>query len=99
MAALLCRHDTAGPSSDSEGTLSTTARRRGFAETATPAGGDAVERPREAAIVRPLHALVAQLDRASDFESEGGEFESLGAGQAHRLTRVGEERHLILPPA
>ncbi len=26
-----------------------------------------------------LHALVAQLDRASDFESEGREFESLRA--------------------
>ena len=27
------------------------------------------------------HALVAQLDRASDFESEGREFESLRARQ------------------
>ena len=30
-----------------------------------------------------LHALVAQLDRASDFESEGREFESLRARQDH----------------
>jgi hypothetical protein len=39
--------------------------------------------------VRPLRALVAQLDRASDFESEGREFESLRArhlGIEHCLT-------------
>ena len=42
----------------------------------------AVERNREAAIVQPSRAaLVAQLDRASDFESEGREFESLRARQ------------------
>ena len=41
-----------------------------------------VERNREAAIVQPPRAaLVAQLDRASDFESEGREFESLRARQ------------------
>jgi hypothetical protein len=39
-----------------------------------------VEWNREAAIVRAC-ALVAQLDRASDFESEGREFESLRARQ------------------
>src|SRR5262249_56247956 len=33
------------------------------------------------AIILALHALVAQLDRASDFESEGREFESLRARQ------------------
>ena len=32
---------------------------------------------------RVRHALVAQLDRASDFESEGREFESLRARQNH----------------
>jgi hypothetical protein len=35
-------------------------------------------------VANPLektHALVAQLDRASDFESEGREFESLRARQ------------------
>src|ERR1700734_805442 len=39
-----------------------------------------VELRGQAAIV-PLDALVAQLDRASDFESEGREFESLRARQ------------------
>ena len=32
-------------------------------------------------VIDPTHALVAQLDRASDFESEGREFESLRARQ------------------
>ena len=41
---------------------------------------------RELAIVRaPAFALVAQLDRASDFESEGREFESLRARQHSRF--------------
>src|SRR5678809_100817 len=31
------------------------------------------------------HAPVAQLDRASDFESEGREFESLRARQQHQI--------------
>jgi len=38
-------------------------------------------------VANPLektHALVAQLDRASDFESEGREFESLRARQQIR---------------
>ena len=34
---------------------------------------------RRAIIFALAHALVAQLDRASDFESEGREFESLRA--------------------
>src|ERR1700723_629734 len=42
-----------------------------------------VELRAQAAIV-PLDALVAQLDRASDFESEGREFESLRARQIHQ---------------
>src|SRR4051812_37395495 len=33
------------------------------------------------------HALVAQLDRASDFESEGREFESLRARQNSQLQK------------
>ena len=32
-------------------------------------------------IIDPMQALVAQLDRASDFDSEGREFESLRARQ------------------
>jgi hypothetical protein len=41
---------------------------------------------REVAIVRARFgfALVAQLDRASDFESEGREFESLRARHENR---------------
>ena len=96
MAALLCRNDTMGtgfsrakrnyrPSRSGEGLHG---RRRSR-------GGDAVERVREAVIVRPLQALVAQLDRASDFESEGREFESLRARQAYRCAvlrrRAGDE--------
>ncbi len=38
---------------------------------------------RPSLVIEPTHALVAQLDRASDFESEGREFESLRARQAH----------------
>jgi hypothetical protein len=34
---------------------------------------------RPSLVIEPTHALVAQLDRASDFESEGREFESLRA--------------------
>ena len=34
---------------------------------------------RPSLIIDPTHALVAQLDRASDFDSEGREFESLRA--------------------
>jgi hypothetical protein len=34
---------------------------------------------RPSLVIEPSHALVAQLDRASDFESEGREFESLRA--------------------
>jgi hypothetical protein len=62
----------------------------GFVLTAWPAGyqkrewrhvwAPHVERNSQAAIV-PAAALVAQLDRASDFESEGREFESLRARQ------------------
>jgi multidrug efflux pump subunit AcrA (membrane-fusion protein) len=36
---------------------------------------------RPSLVIEPTHALVAQLDRASDFESEGREFESLRARQ------------------
>ena len=36
---------------------------------------------RPSLVIDPTHALVAQLDRASDFESEGREFESLRARQ------------------
>jgi hypothetical protein len=36
---------------------------------------------RPSLVIEPRHALVAQLDRASDFESEGREFESLRARQ------------------
>jgi hypothetical protein len=43
-------------------------------------GGTSVEWDGQAVIVRAA-ALVAQLDRASDFESEGREFESLRARQ------------------
>jgi hypothetical protein len=53
-----------------------------------------VERDDQAAIV-PCAALVAQLDRASDFESEGREFESLRARQNLRmfnLSRVMKSR-------
>src|ERR1700722_9325760 len=45
-----------------------------------------VELRGQAAIV-PLDALVAQLDRASDFESEGREFESLRARQRLQVLR------------
>ena len=44
-----------------------------------------VEWKQEAVIVRGPYALVAQLDRASDFESEGREFESLRARQSPLL--------------
>src|SRR5258705_7853535 len=36
---------------------------------------------RPSLVIEPTHALVARLDRASDFESEGREFESLRARQ------------------
>jgi hypothetical protein len=81
MAALLCRHDRMGTWIAASRNLSMTARRR---TEAAAADGYAVERLQEAAIVRPLRALVAQLDRASDFESEGREFESLRARQPYR---------------
>ena len=40
---------------------------------------------RPSLVIDPTHALVAQLDRASDFESEGREFESLRARQAKSM--------------
>src|SRR5258705_7396867 len=40
---------------------------------------------RPSLVIEPTHALVAQLDRASDFESEGREFESLRARQAKSM--------------
>ena len=46
-----------------------------------------VERNSQDAIV-PAAALVAQLDRASDFESEGREFESLRARQKLRNSKA-----------
>jgi|ERR1700728_89431 hypothetical protein len=42
-------------------------------------------------------ALVAQLDRASDFESEGREFESLRARQPHLSPRFTRDRLNIRP--
>src|ERR1700730_1772146 len=39
---------------------------------------------RTSLVIEPTHALVAQLDRASDFESEGREFESLRARHIHK---------------
>jgi hypothetical protein len=67
----------------------------GLVENAAAAGR--VERNREAAIVRAC-ALVAQLDRASDFESEGREFESLRARQiattVQAFVMVAATRHM-----
>jgi hypothetical protein len=46
-------------------------------------------------VLEPTHALVAQLDRASDFETEGREFESLRARHFSNLLefRAGLGRH------
>src|SRR3984893_946999 len=44
------------------------------------------------AVTPAPHALVAQLDRASDFESEGRRFESVRARQTDRRLRPGGDR-------
>jgi hypothetical protein len=55
-----------------------------------PTTADAPERRGRTQATRPsvkkTNALVAQLDRASDFDSEGREFESLRARQAKSST-------------
>jgi hypothetical protein len=57
-----------------------------------------VEWNREAAIV-PASALVAQLDRASDFESEGREFESLRARHKIKYLAGGDRSLNVGAPA
>jgi hypothetical protein len=53
------------------------------AVAAFPAGGDSQESG-EIGTAKGLRALVAQLDRASDFESEGRRFESVRARQQNQ---------------
>src|SRR5579863_9099329 len=74
MAALRSKHDRSGGSVGSQMKLPLEGAKRPF------------ERSGEAVIVPSLRALVAQLDRASDFESEGREFESLRARQTRSST-------------